>query len=86
MWTKPTTAKQKTPVPEEKYEEQKSLERYELEKQTKLLINLPEELKVWSLESLCELEKQTKLLINLPEELKSGRSRVCVSSRSRRNC
>ena len=66
--------KQKTPVPEEKYEEQKSLERYELEKRTKLLINLPEELKVWSLESLCELE------------LKSGRSRVCVSSRSRRNC
>ena len=48
------------------------------------MINLPEELKVWSLESLCELEKQTKLLINLPEklkslekyeELKSGRSR-----------
>ena len=39
--TKPTTAKQKTPVPEEKYEEQKSLERYELEKRTKLLINLP---------------------------------------------
>ena len=30
--------------------------------------------------------KQKKLLINLPEELKSGRSRVCVSSRSRRNC
>ena len=29
----------KTPVPEEV----KSLERYELEKQTKLLINLPEE-------------------------------------------
>ena len=39
--TKPTTAKQNTPVPEEV----KSLERYELEKQTKLLINLPEELK-----------------------------------------
>ena len=58
MRTKPTTAKQKTPVPEEKYEEQKSLERYELEKQKKLLIIL----------------------------LKSGRSRVCVSSRSRRNC
>ena len=43
MWTKPTTAKQKTPVPEEKYEEQKSLERYELEKRTKLLIKLLEE-------------------------------------------
>ena len=41
---------------------------------------------VWSLESLCELEKRGKLLINPPEELKSGRSRVCVSSRSRRNC
>ena len=53
MWTKPTTAKQKTPVPEGK-----------------------------SLESLCELEKQKKLLIIL---LKSGRSRVCVSSRSRRS-
>ena len=50
MRTKPTTAKQKTPVPEEV----KSLERYELEKQKKLLIIL----------------------------LKSGRSRVCVSSRS----
>ena len=34
--------KQKTPVPEEKYEEQKSLERYVLEKRTKLLIKLPE--------------------------------------------
>ena len=45
-------------MPEEKYEEQKSLE------------------------SLCELEKQKKLLIIL---LKSGRSRVCVSSRSRRS-
>ena len=54
MRTKPTTAKQKTPVPEE----------------------------VKSLESLCELEKQKKLLIIL---LKSGRSRVCVSSRSRRS-
>ena len=53
MRTKPTTAKQKTPVPEEV----KSLERYELEKQKKLLIIL----------------------------LKSGRSRVCVSSRSRRS-
>ena len=43
MRTKPTTAKQKTPVPEEKYEEQKSLESLcELEKRTKLLINLPE--------------------------------------------
>ena len=59
MRTKPTTAKQKTPVLEEKYEEQKSLGKY---------------------------EKQTKLLINLPEEVKSGRSRVCVSSRSGRNC
>ena len=29
-------------MPEEKYEEQKSLERYELEKRTKLLIKLPE--------------------------------------------
>ena len=57
MRTKPTTAT-KTPVPEEMYEEQKSLESLcELEK-----------VEVWSLESLCELEKQTKLLINLPEE------------------
>ena len=51
VWTKPTTAKQKTPVPEklkslEKYEELKSGRSRclcELEKQTKLLINLPEE-------------------------------------------
>ena len=52
----------------------KKLERYELEKQTKLLINLPEELKVWSLESLCELEKQTKLLINPPRSRRFSRT------------
>ena len=60
-----------------------------VEKWTELLIILqkktpvPEEVK--SLERY-ELEKQAKLLINLPEEVKSGRSRVCVSSRSGRNC
>ena len=40
-------------MPEEKYEEQKSLERYELEKQTKLLIKLP--------------EKARQFVIKLPE-------------------
>ena len=55
----------------ESLEELKKLKEYEE----------PEELK-----KLRKYEKQTKLLINLPEEVKSGRSRVCVSSRSRRNC
>ena len=54
MWTKPTTAKQKTPVPEEKYEEQKSLERYELEKRTKLLIKLPEVVRQYVIKLLEE--------------------------------
>ena len=44
-----------------------SLERYELEKQKKLLIKLPEELK--SLERY-ELEKQKELLIILLKKLK----------------
>ena len=52
--TKPTTAKQKTPVPEEKYEEQKSLERYELEKRTKLLIKLPEVVRQYVIKLLEE--------------------------------
>ena len=53
-----------------------SLERYELEKQKELLVILMKKLERY------ELEKQKKLLIIL---LKSGRSRVCVSSRSRRS-
>ena len=50
MRTKPTTAKQKTPVPEE----QKSLERYELEKRTKLLIKLPEVVRQYVIKLLEE--------------------------------
>ena len=62
MRTKPTTAKQKTPVPEEKYEEQKSLERYELEKRTKLLIKSPEELRLY----MRPLERLRLSLVDRP--------------------
>ena len=41
-------------MPEEKYEEQKSLERYELEKRTKLLIKLPEVVRQYVIKLLEE--------------------------------
>ena len=89
MWTKPTTAKTEN-AGAGGVELAREVRGAEVAQEVREADEIADKSagggEVWSLESLCELEKRTKLLINPPEELKSGRSRVCVSSRSGRNC